>query len=251
MPDADRIKWLIESLRVTVFPTEEIDLSCHWWEASFNRPPDEYIAKAREGFVIEKGDFEEGEIIIRTQRARIDWTYQFKNDVPPTEIPNLGPYPDNAVSFISVVKKWLESAPPIKRIAYGPVLIMPVDSMAQGYEILNSLLPKVDIDQEGCSDFFFQINRPRPTTTDINRLDINRLSKWNVRTLRLGSFAVGAGGITPTAPLTLEEWFVCRLELDINTSPTYEDSIQDKKSLDVLNELIEFAGEITSKGDIP
>jgi hypothetical protein len=132
-------------------------------------------------------------------------------------------------------------------LAFGAVLLSPVDTKQLGYQQLNRLLPFIELDTEGISDFLYQINRPRDTTTQIEGLQINRLSKWNVATFRQVNFIVGQTSVRTSRR---SEVFACRLELDMNTHQDFSGELLPEQLPEVFNELIALGREIKNEGDV-
>ena len=104
------------------------------------------------------------------------------------------------------------------------------------------------MDLEHSSDFLYQINRARDSTTGIADLKINRLSKWSVAAIRTGGIILEPAGITYQQ--TPQAIFACRLELDVNTQPEGPDPLPRTQTTSVLTELIDLGREIIAEGDI-
>jgi hypothetical protein len=131
-------------------------------------------------------------------------------------------------------------------------MLQRVDSHTAGYQLVAKYLPSVDVDPE-TSDFLFQLNRPRKSTT-LSGLKINRLAKWSVAKIQgvhlqmQGASAESGNLITG---VKTSELFACRLELDINTDAGWKDTLPAESATSILGELVGLAIEIASKGDHP
>ncbi len=75
---------------------------------------------------------------------------------------------------------------------------------------------------------------------------INRLARWSVYRQQLGIINFGPTIFTQTA----EERFACRVELDINTAAEYTEELPLHKFPHLLDELIDYGGEIAEKGSL-
>lgn len=244
--NTDLAVWQAEILRMTCFPSSTANLdSTSWWKDITGEQPENTIVRAREGFRQDEGVVGDKKIVLGVQPARIDWLMQSvenENQAP------IGAFTDNLDSFLTIVSHWFKIAPPLARIAFGSVLIFPVDTRKAGYELLAKYLPTIQIDSVGTSDFLYQINRPRMSQLEVPDLKINRLTKWSVQKLGLGQL-----GFSPSAKVSIfpsYEAFSCRLELDINTSADFKSDLPQDKLMDIFSELVELAKEITVKGDI-
>lgn len=244
-------EWLVNTLRLTAFPDPLIggDPSS-WWHGVVGEPPDVDVAEPKLGKRRLESSFENGKLSLVTQPGRIDWLYSIAGpDLETNEIHYLGHLPDALEAFI--VSRWFEteSYPNVLRLAFGAVLLYPVNDREAGYRQLNRYLPSVQLDPAGSSDFLYQINRPRDSTLGIPALRINRLSKWSVFR--------GERGKLLFTPSKLPRWeqgsvdFACRLELDINTISEFQGGFDRGQSSQILDELIDLGLEIVSQGDVP
>lgn len=148
------------------------------------------------------------------------------------------------------MKRWLEVAPSIMRLAFGPTLIVPVEGREAGYRFLSPFLHAVQVDPGNTTDLVYQINRPRPTETNINGLIVNRLSRWAVVYIQNSLLSFDHSNRT-TTNLAINESFLGSLTLDINTSKEFQAEIPKEQSANLLDELLNLAQEIASEGDIP
>ena len=243
--------WNAETLRLTAFhsPTVPIN-SAAWWNDVGGRPPDTSVSRLKDIIRQEEGTLENGKLVMQIQSGRVDWVYTVvdESDHPPEEIPTIGPFSKTMPIFSALMDKWhkLEALPSMHRLAFGAILLQPVNDLKTGYERLAKYLPAVQLDCEDSSDFMYQINRPRNSEI-VSGPRINRLSKWSVSRLRLYNLQVTAAQPTP---LPILERYACRLELDINTAPEFQDNLPKEKLSALLHEFIGFGKEIAQHGDI-
>ena len=149
------------------------------------------------------------------------------------------------------MNRWLtlDSCPEIQRVAFGAVLLSPVDSKVSGYRQLAAYLPSVTIDPEHSTDLLYQINRPRESATGIPDLKINRLSKWSVAQISTAGLV-----LEPTRILyhdVPQAYLACRLELDINTAAERREPLPRETVSNVWQELLNLGMEIVIDGDQP
>lgn len=205
-----------------------------WWHTVVGEDPDKIDVQPKQKLSIYQSAFNLGRLLLQIQPGRIDWVYVAEDSVP-TEFPTLGVY-DNAIHlFKDAISKWLRSneIPTSSRLAYGAILVCPVNSRKEAYTQLAQLVRTLNIDTDNSTDFFYQINRPRT----VDGIKINRLSKGSA----LASIFVSFNQVK----------IASKLELDINTSPDEIGSIETQKLGDILEALIELGNEIAQKGDIP
>lgn len=246
--------WDAESLRLTAFPAPASPVEdVGWWESLMGAPPEVEVVRPREGRRRVEGAFEGGRLIVEITPARIDLRVipSLEQEAKTIGFFTIGKFTEILASFTQIVTRWLdlESCPEIQRIAFGPILLFPMDSRASGYRQLAAYLPSVNMDPDHATDFLYQINRARDSGTGITNLRINRLSKWSVA-------SISAAGLVlePTQILYQEvprEYFACRLELDVNTAPGRREPLPRETVSNVWQELLNLGREIVIEGDQP
>jgi len=186
---------------------------------------------------------------LQCDRQRIDWllTSVIVADRELTEFPRFGKLPEALDLYRRFFLSWLAHAPSCKRVAFGCVLTRAAESREAGYRWISNLLPAITLDPKGSSDFSYSINRPRQSTSGIEGLNINRLSKWSVARLRSMRLQQATG----EEPLSAPELFACRVELDVNSVPEFPVELSSSQLESLIHELIELGIEIALKGDLP
>ena len=245
--------WDVESLRLTAFPIPASPIEdVGWWESLMGEPPEVEVVRPREGGKRMEGTFEHGRLVIQTSPARIDL---LAIPSPAQEATSgflkIGKFEQILGRFDEVMHRWLtlDSCPEIQRVAFGAVLLSPVDSKVSGYRQLAAYLPSVTIDPEHSTELFYQINRPRESATGIPDLKINRLSKWSVAQIST------AGLVLEPARILYHDvpqgYLACRLELDINTAAERREPLPREIVSNVWQELLNLGREIVIDGDQP
>lgn len=242
--------WQVASMRITVFPREVVPTErLSWWDDVVGFPPETVVTRPKTGQYQALGEFEGRRLTLQIQPGLIDWS------VSPLvkaaeEDPDIlvGPFPDVLASLAKVAAPWLPSAPALTRFAFGAILVQPVENVRGGYVLIQRYLPSVVVDPDGSSDLFYQINRRRTSTSQIEGLRINRLSKWSVQVAQRVTVTLGTDGV---AARTLGQEVGCRLELDINTAQDSASALPAERLVALLQELTDLATEIAQKGDIP
>jgi hypothetical protein len=250
MPPIDA--WQAEAMRVTVFPNEVVPTDpSSWWDEIVGVPPETVVARPKVGQFQARGDFEGRQLALQVQPGRVEWVLgPLAKAVEGEEaaLPSLGPFPEVLHTLSKIVVPWLHQAPALQRFAFGAILMQPVESVRAGYTLLQKYLASsVHLDPESSSDFFYQINRPRPARTAITALRLNRLTKWSVQVIRRMTMTIGAEGGTTRV---LGEDAACRLELDMNTAPDFAGALPADQLGPLLQELTDLGCEIAQKGDI-
>jgi len=245
--------WLTESIRLTAFAdSPNVDLGVNWWREVVGQEPASHTVQRVMPSLQDHGPIYNGycNLSLTYQPGRIDWV--MSAIIPETlkfeSFPNFGPLDEAVSRFRGIALTWLKSAPPLKRLAVGAVVLMPVADKSDGYQKIQRFLPSVKID-ENSADFSYQINRPRESRT-IGSLRINRLSRWSVAMLSGIQFQIGPGGSSQAieSPSGIS---AIRLDLDINTQPENVQPIAPEARAPLFEELTAFAREIADKGDTP
>jgi hypothetical protein len=243
--------WEVESLRVTAFPTQNAELKPdNWWQGTVGSEPETQFVQGKLGEKRFQGAFEGGQLTLRVQPGRIDWLFGGANTEQAASrgelILSSGKFENVSPRFTELVQRWLPMSPPLSRIAFGAVVLLPVQNRVTGYKKLVPYLPSVKIDPEGSRELLYRINRPRMSQTGIKDLHIHRLSTWAVADVRVVSINAGQATVNP-----VEGTFLCRVELDINTAAEFSGGFDPDRSQKTLKELIQLGIEILEKGDVP
>lgn len=236
----------METLRLTAFPAAGAALASpeRWWAALFGVPHEKSTEDVKRGITQLLGNVGDSFMVM----TRIPVSFELRQlDSDPTEPPReadaLSSFSVTVPTFQRSSTQWLEfeDCPPLRRVAFGAILLQPVPSRETGYETLDGYLPTVTVDPK-LSDFLYQINRRRSSKI-IDNLWVNRLSKWStqqVESLTVTSDGTVARGMGASA---------CRLELDINSVPSAESLPADLLPR-LFEELVLLAGEIALDGDV-
>ena len=248
--------WQTELLRLTAFPTSVAEVSgIDWWADLFGRSPESSTVRPTKRERLEEGPFEQGVLRLSIQPFRIDWYFLKGEDHQEQQeqveqemtFPTIGPFPEAADKFLKLMLSWLAPSvcPPLQRLAFGAILLQPVESHEAGYRRISDYLPDIKIDPSS-RDFDYRINRQRDSLCEIKGLKVNRLNNWSV--LRGAKYQYGLG-VKPFRREVGPEHFACRLELDIS-SPAEFPELPPKPLGTLFQEFVGLGKEIASKGDI-
>jgi len=240
--------WQARSLRLTAFallPPPEF-AAVEWWRALASETPETVTSQARIGRFRVEGDFGAGRLVLEFQGNRIDLSLSSPDDPEkwPENIPSIGAFYEAKVTFLGLTARWLEICPPIQRLAFGALLILPTADTEQTYRQLSAYLP-FRLDEKGSRDFHYRINRPRTSKTLPTGTKINRVLNWSA--LRIKSF----GGHLGQPAFQVDEKTFCLLDLDINTDAEFSGELPKEQLPILLRELIDLATEIAAEGDVP
>lgn len=247
--------WMVQLLRISAFPIAGVPVAdpTSWWETTIGSAPDSMTNKPKEGLVQLNGQIDEtAQLVLSCQPDRIDWQL---SPIEPTDLPPDYPAIDNFETalpkFIDIINRWLEQPrPEFQRIAFGAILVKQVSNRVSGYSEIAKYLPAVKIDAEGSTDFSYTINRPRPSTLAIEGLTINRLSKWGVAVFKMFKLPmIASEGIKLIMHAADKETYLCRLELDINTTTDIA-KLPNEQIKEIFAELVNLAKEIAAQGDV-
>jgi len=246
-------EWVAESLRATAFPSGEAELKPDgWWRSVLGEEPESQMSK-RTGERREEGTFRGAILILNVSVGRIDWILRPKlsKDEPSGGFPAIGGFAETCAHFRELMHRWFPLSPPLERLAFGAVVVLPVANKAEGYTRLARYLPAVQLDAaEDSSDFLYRINRPRPSRSKIPNLRINRLSAWSVVEIHTQQVELSSPLQRPKF-IQGEPAFTCRVELDVNTAPKFDGQFSNKVCTELFDELLDLAGEILQAGDRP
>lgn len=244
--------WQTELLRLTLFPSPAAQIvTPTWWSDLVGKAPDSSISHPTEGEQREEGQFKDTKLVLHIQPTRIDWWFGHTGlDQGDWEVGDFlmnAPFQDALEVFSNLMLRWfeLETCPAAQRLAFGAILHKPVENHQEGYQQLSNLLP-FELDPNGSIDFLYQINRPRPSNSEIEGLIINRLSKWAVENKRRTRLSLG----NKATEIVVDASIACRLELDINSAPDFQHELRGGLA-QLFREFIELGQEISEKGDIP
>jgi hypothetical protein len=156
----------------------------------------------------------------------------------------ISPLHDAIGVFAPLMNRWfeLETCPTVQRLAFGGVMLQPVQDRQTGYQQLSQYLPSVQIDIANSSDFLYGINRKRDSRV-IPGLGINRLSRWSMLAQQNISMQI--------PPILGPLYHACQLEMDINTAPEFQREFEQGQLMPIFQELVDLAIEIAIHGDIP
>lgn len=232
--------WLVELLRLTAFPSPgaQIDGS-QWWPAVVREQAESRLVQPKKGTFREEGPVGTGRLILEMQPARIDWVLS----KPPDE-DALGELAVTVAQFTDLMGRWLDLCGPVQRLAFGSILGLPVNSRAEGYERLHHFLKGIQLEAENSSDFLYQINRPRMFDSNGLQIKVNRLSKWSVALWQMREISVVSDRLITSRN-------TCHLELDINTDAEFQGELPRQLLKEVFRVLVEYAMEISQRGDVP
>jgi len=243
--------WQTETLRLTLFYSSDIQvIEPTWWDDLQGGPPESRNLRPKAGGQRDIGPFEGGRLVLAVQPGRIDWLFTVVVSPNDEGFLAIGDFPACLEKFRELMLSWfgLKTCPSAKRLAFGVVLLQPVESRPLGYRQLSAYLPYVELDYEGSSDFLYQINRPVNSSSGVADLRVNRLSKWFVARPIQMKVEIGSPSITLSPS---EEDFACRLELDVNTTPDFKAELTREQLPAVFQELINFGKQIVQEGDRP
>ena len=244
--------WQTESLRLTAFPREgEQQQEPGAWAALIQTDPETCQSRPLERSLLEAGPYEGGWLTLEATPVRVDWRFGVKLDGgrPPAGLSILGRFDETRDKFKTLMKRWLKTSPRLNRLAFGAVLLIPVEDKVDGYRRLSGFLPKVEIDPEGSTELLYRINRRRGSLSGNRGLEINRLSTWAVFRMSHQLLQISPGGSQIFEPE--ETLNACRLEVDINTAPEFRAGLKKTTLVKLFQELVDHATEIAGVGDVP
>lgn len=241
--------WNIHHLRLTAFLMSPLDVSnISWWKDTIGIEPTSLkITSMTLPVREEEGLLGDLVLLLKIELTRVDWILSSSNKQGMEEFPHLGDTDQAFEAFLGVTNKWFENEqlPKIKRLAFGSRFQRKVDARINGYDELDNYLHFSDLDTKNSSDFLYQINRPRPSKI-INKISINRLSKWHVVNAKL--LAIDISGTQQGS--VAADIYATTLDLDLSSDAENDSELPKNKLKKLFKELISLAKEIGEKGDI-
>ena len=242
-----RIDWHVETMRITVFPSDIASVSVPTlWDSVMDHEPDE-IHFQRDKIDAREIKYGNGRLVLAKQTDRIDWHYLSIRDVNTEDIqlPVIGKLEEELDTFTEWANPWFDSSDMllIDRLAFGAVLLNRVNTVEEGNAVLGRLLPNMNF--HDARDFSYQVNRRRISEVDPD-VKINRLSKWNVYSARLVTMTPNVMQSPQVGDLSIAS----RLELDINTFQERTETLSPQKLSKMFKELVKLGLEISERGDI-
>lgn len=246
----DRMEWRAQHLRMIAFPAEPLTGEQNWWEELTGSQPETSVRKPQKRE--DSGFFDGLALSLEIDPFRVKWTAGVRVDLEnlPNEFPTLGPVIERRDWLIDLMGRWLQIAPPIKRLAFAASLLQFVDSKEEAYRRLDQYLHGVQVDTD-TSDFMYRVNRRRDSQTGIVGLRVNRLCTWAAAKLTFGLQALEQrSGETRSVPIQ-EKQDACMLDLDINTIPDFPGPELPRNALvQVFTELVDIGLCVAEQGDV-
>ena len=245
VPNPSLADWRAETLRLSVFPVNPDDaIKTQHWQSLIATPPETVNRPPQTLQVSEEGPWKSARLQVVGQPGQVHW--RTFSATPKREGPmEVGTFVSAVPPFRALMERWLaESCPSVNRIAFGATLLLPADSLQEVCRRIDGMLPSVAIDPDGTRDVMYRINRRRGSAHHA-ALQINRLATWAA--VQAIGIQVAIGGTAPVAQTAKVE-NLCRLDLDINTNPYL---LPQEALTAVFGELVDAAGEIAERGDIP
>jgi hypothetical protein len=264
--DIDDIKvraWRVQQLRAIVFPdANHCEREQGWVESVFksSNEMESHRRKSLRTDTLAIGD--DQQVTLAIAPNKIVWSldpvsiFDTPEDAMDREKWELGGIEEFVGDFGNKIEKWLvQSCPPIKRLAFAATLIKWTPTLEDAHTEIGTLISSLHI-TPNMSDMMFRINRPRPSKSGVEGLQINRLSIWTSATAKFAPLGIEPGGgqqkiVAPEwKDISVPEFYGCRLQIDINTVPEFDGFIPPGRLPAIWKELVELGIEVTEKGDI-
>ena len=238
--------WNVESLRLTLFHSTDSPIA-GLWERLMGISPESSESKPRERTLHEQGTAGRNQLLLAAQPGRLDWHL-----LPSTTGPEHRGLPiltdtDDAVPLLErALTVSLGEVRQATRLAFGAGLLREASSVTKGLDQLAECLPQVSMEGQSGQDFVHQSNRRR-RSGHAPHVQVNRIAKWQMATHQGGEIVLSPQG---TQLRNLPPGWVSKLTLDINTAPE-NSAITTDRMPGLFVELVAFAREIATEGDVP
>lgn len=242
------MEWKCLELRLTAFPRNPfVEFTSGFWENVTLEKPEIQNLQPKKHILHEDGIYGENKLLLDITPGRIDLKFSadFKNTPESEELATLGDIDSNLSVFSKLADSMFKNNrfPEIKRLAFGIVLINPVESLEEGYKELKEMLQdSITINFEDTSDFLFQFNKKVHHTLDDEDLILNKLRRHSVQKWSFIQFV----NDIQTNNFTNKDLFATRLELDINSAAERIKPISKESLGSLYNKLVELGNTIIS-----
>ena len=240
-------EWHVESLRLSVFLVEQVtpEHELGRWAELMGSDPDETRTQHYGHVATADGPFGSGRLRLGVGASRFDWQVTPAPDETSTPFLSLGAYESVHDAFSPRMRAWLEQGcPPVQRIAYAPVLIRQMKSIAGANRYLADRLESLQLrDPDHTTDLEFRFNVRKQSDTE-RSIQINRLVTWSVVEVAAARVAIppraGPGDVHvgPSTP-------VCKLQMDLNSAP--ENTTPLAAPAGLFDELVSIAFELADR----
>ena len=254
-PIVDFGQWSIEHLRLTVFHPSGVQTS-GLWESLMDARPESIEERPHEGLVQQQGEADGNRLLLVTHAERLDWTFvpnptlNLGANITPALTAPVLTNPNQAVRKLQeALDISLHSVRQVHRLAFGALLGQQVANQTEGMSQFSKYLPHMNLEEQGVSDFMYQINRRR-RSSHVPHAQVNRVARWSLEQVITGEVRIGI--VPAQAPQFMppsEPRFINRLLLDINTAPD-NSAIAVDRMPGLLVELINLACKVATEGDI-
>jgi hypothetical protein len=237
--------WSARTLRLSLFlqsPSEIMDADT--WEQATGQTPEIDQNQPRQQMRVQAGSIGTGYLQLQFQglAQRLDWVMG-----PTTDAVEFGPVMDALSTFNDVVRKWLVGTQlKSKRLAIGILAVIPAPDRIAAYTALRDFLPSVKIDAEHSRDLTYSINRPKPSRSLGQEVELNRLTRWGV--LQIQTLTISNPSAIVPALVGGMHVFV---ECDNSTPAEQETPLDNASFADIYDELIEMALQNLERGELP
>ena len=189
-PVGDFGQWNVEHLRLTIFHPSGVDTS-NLWERLMHVLPESRDERPREGVVQQQGEAGSNRLLLITRADRFDWTV-----IPnPASDAGIMPTPilvdiNQAVTLIQdALRISLQAVTVMGRLAFGALLGQQVADPTEGMSRLSEYLPRLGLEEQGVSDFVYQINRRRQSFR-VPHAQLNRVARWSSEQIIQGQLRI-------------------------------------------------------------
>ncbi|TDV54422.1 hypothetical protein EC919_104158 [Pseudomonas graminis] len=231
--------WRVEVLRFTFFYSEpQSGRGRDWWKALTGIDPETTVNKQQTGEYVESGPYLQGQLDLKVAFNRLDWTLTY----PLASMPDYVPPMDLQTSLDTMYDafKKITLDPNVIRVAFGAVLLMPVENAHKGNIIFNEYMPFVKVDLDNVEDLFLQVNFPY-VARSYDGMKINNVAKWSVMSGQFMQMAIGGFPQISTN-------FLVRGEVDLSSAGERQTPLDGESVIPLLDEFVAKTYSIFQEG---
>ncbi len=239
--------WNIESMRFTAFINGQLNPSMleAWLEQASENSPSQ-VNKAPNSFSGVSRRSTTGFLRTIWKGDRLDVTISPENPLDTIQTIASISEADSLLGWFVQQIPEIKELPPIDRLAFGLILVIPVASQSQGTEILSENIASLKL-KPSARDLIYRVNYPHESQVS-RGVSLNRLATWSVSNIQIMEFRLNPDG-SQGQKVVSEGELAARLELDINTDKESKLGANSELLRSLLDELTKIALDVARSGE--
>lgn len=241
--------WWANSLRLSVFSTEEMSLSDDDWKQVTGEGTEAEVRQNLPGGRRYIGKFQNGQLVVTVVGRRVDLILSSIVNLEQGQLnaPAIGKWQESVPMFVDQTSAWLQSLrSPVHRLAFGAVALAAANDREMAYDRLKQMLRSVNVDPARMRDFLFRVNW-RADSKAVEGLSLNRLTTFSALKIQMSiRDSAQSFGETARGP---ESHYV-QLDMDHNTDDAHTHPFDGHDLVPIYQELVSLASGNVEVGEV-